>query len=246
MQRVLSEAESAGRRVRTPRGASRLGEGGKRHRSRSSASIRAAREALMAVKGAVPPVPRTSGSGSRTPSGADRVLRKAGSRAAMGVGATPETSSNESAQPVSPARAPASPTQALKQSPSPSYVKQNSSTVHAKAPVSPTRPMQMPPTPSTPGRAGAEDSDDSYLSAVSETARGGLQSGDDSDSSGAKQILGRRAFGKDVQEVEIGTKASRGHARAGSTATARAGRVGGDLPSPTVSETTAVGSVHAA
>ncbi|KAF8609678.1 hypothetical protein BDV93DRAFT_465079 [Ceratobasidium sp. AG-I] len=247
MQRVLSEAESAGRRVRTPRGASRLGEGGGRHRSRSSASIRAAREALLAVKGAVPPVPRNGGSGSRTPSG----VRRVGSRAVMGAGATPDTSSNESMMKLnSPPRAPASPTQALKQSPSPSYIKQSSSAVYAKAPVSPTRQVQMPMTPMTPGRAGAEDSDDSYLSAVSETARVGLQSADDSDSSIGNRILGRRAFGKDAPEglAEISGKPSRGHARVRSTSTARGvgSRVARDLPSPTVSETTAVGSVNGA
>jgi len=199
----------------------------------------------MAVKDAVPPVPRNGGSGSRTPSGARRV----GSKAAMRP--TPDTSSNESAkQPISPERAAVSPTQAVKQSPSPSYVKQSSSAVYAKAPVSPTRQMQMPPTPMTPGRAGAEDSDDSYLSAVSETARVGLQSADDSDSSSGNRILGRHAFGKNAPEgfAETGGKASRGHTRAGSTSTARGagGRVTRDLPSPTVSETTAVGSVHAA
>jgi hypothetical protein len=196
MQRVLSEAESAGRRVRTPRGTSRLAEGGtpRRHRSRSSASIRAAREALMAVKGAVPPMPRTPngsaiGHGSGTES---RSVRKATSR--IGMTATPERSSIESTV----ANTIAKPMLDVKSIPKS---------------LSP----RMPPTPLTPNRGIAEDSDDSYLSAVSETARGARSTGESGSDEDTKRILGRRAHGKGVVE-----------------------RVR-DMPSPTMSETTAVG-----
>ncbi|CAE6471266.1 unnamed protein product, partial [Rhizoctonia solani] len=176
MQRVLSEAEStsrrglseaestssSNRRTRTPRGSSRLAG---RHRSRSSASLRAAREALMAVKDAVPPVPRngsvtSSPAGIKTlgrlppsPTGTDgKSVRKATSRVGM---TTPESSSSESShkRTIVPVEPVSKPTLNL-----PNFEK------HSRD--------DMLPTPTTPGRNGADDSDDSYLSAVSESVRG--------------------------------------------------------------------------
>lgn len=245
MQRVLSEAEStsrrglseaesnsSGRRTRTPRGTGRLAE--RRHRSRSSASLRAAREALLAVKGAVPPVPKNGsatpsgtktpgaaerkGSSDRTPTAADgRVIRKTTSR--IGMTATPETSSPESND-ETPNRTTetSKPTLNL-----PDFAK------HSR---------DMLPSPLTPGRSIADDSDDSYLSAVSESIRG-PRSAEDSDGSW------NRAVGKRIMdEVAKGPRPrAQGRQRVESSSTARVNR-SGELPSPTPSEVTAVGSTR--
>ncbi|KAG8741009.1 hypothetical protein FRC10_003468 [Ceratobasidium sp. 414] len=198
IQRVLSEGDSAARRVRAPHPASRLAEGAtpKRRRSRSSASIRAAREALMAVKDAVPPIPKAPASG--TPNGSvvghgNETVPKLPTRA--GMTATPERSSIDSTD----VNAIAKPFLDVKAFP--------------LAPGSP----RMPLTPLTPSRGIAEDSDDSYLSAVSETARGGVraESGSDEDT---RRIMGRRVHRKS----------------------------GARMPSPAVSEATAVGTARAA
>ncbi|QRV76710.1 DENN (AEX-3) domain protein [Ceratobasidium sp. AG-Ba] len=196
IQRVLSEGDTAARRPRAPRGASKLAP--KRHRSRSSASLRAAREALMAAKEAVPPIPRTPISG--TPNGSvighgnETVPKVVTSRA--GMTATPERSSIESTDANTIAK-PMLSVQAF--------------------PIAPASP-QMPPTPLTPNREVVEDSDDSYLSAVSETARGGVRSAHDSGSDeDTRRILGPRVHRKS----------------------------GARMPSPTVSEATAVGTARA-
>ncbi|KAG8705470.1 hypothetical protein FRC08_001663 [Ceratobasidium sp. 394] len=196
IQRVLSEGDSAARRVRTPRGASRLAEGAtpKRRRSRSSASIRAAREALMAVKDAVPPIPKTPASG--TPNGSvvghgNETVPKIPIRA--GMTATPERSSIDSTD-LNTIAKPFLDVMAFPQT-------QGS--------------PRMPLTPLTPSRGIAEDSDDSYLSAVSETARG-VRSGSGSDED-TKRIMGRRMHRKS----------------------------GARMPSPAVSEATAVGTARA-
>lgn len=199
IQRVLSEGDSAARRVRTPRGASKLAEGANPRRRRSSASMRAAREALMAAKDAVPPIPKTPISGTPNGSvighGAEPVPKVVMSRA--GMTATPERSSIDSTDTNTIAKP----------------------TLEVKAfPLAPPSP-RMPLTPLTPTRGVADDSDDSYLSAVSETARGGVRSGRDSGSDEeTKRISGRRTHRKS----------------------------GARMPSPTVSEATAVGTAHAA
>ncbi|QRW19380.1 DENN (AEX-3) domain protein [Rhizoctonia solani] len=238
IQRVLSEAESTGRRglseaesttssnrrTRTPRGSSRLSG---RHRSRSSASLRAAREALLAAKEAVPPVPRSpvgtktpigapSGSDRTTPTGNEnRGVRKATSRVGM---TTPESSSSESGKvpTVSVESAPVTkPTVYL-----PEFGK------HSRD--------DMLPTPSTIGRSGADDSDDSYLSAVSESMRG-----DESWS----RATGRRILDDPGHHEPVKGSSRTRRNRAGSSSTTR-GQYG-DLPSPTISESTAVGSARA-
>ncbi|KAG8691546.1 hypothetical protein FRC11_001536 [Ceratobasidium sp. 423] len=240
MQRVLSEAESttrrglseaestasSGRRTRTPRGASRLAG---RHRSRSSASLRAAREALMAVKDAVPPVPRSGSvrssptktpSGitpeSKTPTGTEgKSIPKATSRVGM---TTPESSSSESNKVPAVSVEPAPVTKPTLNLPEFGKVSRD----------------DMLPTPTTPGRSGAEDSDDSYLSAVSESVRG--------DESWSK-ASGRRAL-DDPSFHELSKEATRTRRpRLSSTSTARGQN--SNLPSPTISESTAVGSVRA-
>jgi hypothetical protein len=237
MQRVLSEAEStsrrglseaestssSNRRTRTPRGSSRLSG---RHRSRSSASLRAARDALLAAKEAVPPVPRspigtktpvgvTSGSDRTTPTGNEyKSVRKATSRVGM---TTPESSSSESSKvPIASVdSAPTKPTVHL-----PEFDK------HSRD--------DMLPTPSTLGRGGADDSDDSYLSAVSEGVRG-----DESWSRGT----GRRILDDPSLHEPVKAASRTRRTRAGSSSTA-CGQYG-DLPSPTISESTAVGSARA-
>ncbi|CAE6413641.1 unnamed protein product [Rhizoctonia solani] len=241
MQRVLSEAEStsrrglseaestasSNRRTRTPRGTSRLAG---RHRSRSSASLRAAREALMAVKDAVPPVPRNGSvtsspikapsrqlsSADKTPTEADsKGVRKATSRVGM---ATPESTSSESSKVPVVSVEPAPVTKP---------------TLHLPEFGKPSRD-DMLPTPTTPGRNAADDSDDSYLSAVSESVRG-----DDSWS----RASSRRAFDDpSFHEPTKGASRTR-RPRLSSTSTARGQNA--DLPSPTLSESTAVGSARA-
>ncbi|KEP55118.1 DENN (AEX-3) domain protein [Rhizoctonia solani 123E] len=243
MQRVLSEAESTGRRglseaestsssnrrTRTPRGTSRLAG---RHRSRSSASLRAAREALMAVKDAVPPVPRNGSvtsspagikisnrlpsSAEKSPTGTEgKSIRKATSRVGM---TTPESSSSESSHKlpiltVEPAPV-SKPTLNL-----PDFEKYSRD--------------DMLPTPTTPGRNVADDSDDSYLSAVDESVR---------DDESWSKASGRRALDDPSlrEPVKAATRSRR--PRLSSTSTARG--LHGDLPSPTISESTAVGSAR--
>ncbi|KAJ1311501.1 hypothetical protein OPQ81_009988 [Rhizoctonia solani] len=227
MQRVLSEAESttrrglseaestasSNRRTRTPRGSSRLTG---RHRSH-----------------AVPPIPRngsvtSSPSGSKTPSGLpssadrtptgteDKSVRKVTPRIGM---TTPESSSSESNKVPTVSVEPAPPV--------------SKPTLHLPEFGKPSRD-EMLPTPTTPGRSGAEDSDD-YLSAASESVRG--------DESWSK-ASGRRVLDDpSLYGPAKGTFSTR-RLRVSSTSTARGQN--GDLPSPTISESTAVGSVRAA